>query len=137
MHTAHASRDLGAPAADVYDYLSSNANLTAAFKPLTFEDGSPTGVGSVRKVSLRGRLPFYERIDEKVPNQRVVYRIIKGSPMKNHKGTIAISDREGGGSHVDYTISFDAAPVLGPVLQRVLTGGLERALEHVDNATRG
>jgi hypothetical protein len=141
VHTIHAARDLTAPRATVYDFLSVHENWSLVFRPLRFEhesDGqdSPTGVGSTRKLSVRGLLPFYERIEVADPNERIEYMIIKGSPMRNHRGIAVLSDTPSGGAHIDYTISFDALPGLGAVLEAGLGRGLRQGLDRLEAATK-
>ncbi len=85
----------------------------------------PNGVGSKRKLSVKGAMPIEETITEAIPNERIEYRITKGSPLRDHHGVMVFSSTGSGGSHLDYTITFDAAV---PGLDRVIAAGLSRSI---------
>jgi uncharacterized protein YndB with AHSA1/START domain len=96
------------------------------------DDGDPNGVGSVRKLSMMGALPFEETIAEVVPNERIVYRITKGTPLRDHTGTITFSP-SGTGTHVRWHITFrGAAPGVAALIGPVLKGAITKALDKVD-----
>jgi hypothetical protein len=67
-----------------------------------------------------------------VPNESIEYYISKGgAPIKNHSGELAFSST-GRGSRVTWTIRFDSSlPVVGAVLQQVLTQGLRLGLKRI------
>jgi hypothetical protein len=88
-------------------------------------DTEPNGVGSVRKLSVKGLMPFEETVTEAIPNERIEYRVTKGTPLRNHLGVMVFSSTGTGGSHLDYTITFDA---LVPGLDRVIAAGLTRSV---------
>lgn len=93
-------------------------------------EGGRHGVGSVRVVGL-GPLAFEETVVSYETDKLIEYRVTRGSPIKNHLGRMVFSERAGGGSHLHYTITFEAklAP-LGPpirwVLERSIAGALRR-----------
>lgn len=66
---------------------------------------SPYGVGSVRRIGLPLGLSFEETITAFEPNHLIEYRVTKGSPVKNHCGTMRFSEREHE-CHLDYHIQF-------------------------------
>jgi dolichol-phosphate mannosyltransferase len=127
MATVHETYDFDVPVERLYQHLSVHENL----KPLLGLDveqikaGDANGVGSVRKLSVKGIAPFEETVTEAIPNERIEYTITKGTPMRNHKGIMVFSSTGDGGSHLDYTISFDAAV---PGLDRVVALGVGRTL---------
>jgi len=142
MHTVHAARDLSASAAKVYEYLSDHQRFGILFAPARFEhvsDGKDAraGVGSVRKISFWGLLPFYETIQVTVPNERIEYAITKGSPLRNHRGILVLSELPNGGSRIDYTISFDAPPGLGAAVASGLRRRVPAGLDRLEAATAG
>src|SRR6478735_3162592 len=93
MQTLHYEQDYAAPPEQVFAYLSEHENLGVVFAPMRIErvrdgDSERNGVGSVRRLSLKGLLPFEETVTGVVPNERIEYRISKGSPMKSHFGVM-------------------------------------------------
>lgn len=129
MQTVHVQRDFSAPVDRLYAYLSEHENLAAIF-PTRVErlrDGETerNGVGSVRKLSFNGLLPFEETVTEAIPNERIEYRITKGSPLRRHHGTMLFSATGESGSHLDYTINFGAVV---PGLDVVIAAGLRRSI---------
>ncbi len=144
MHTAHAARDLSAARDKVFDFLSDNERFGVLFAPARFEhisDGrdSRGGVGSVRKISLWGLLPFYETIQVSEPGSgRIEYAITKGTPLRNHHGTVVVTDLPGGvsGCHIDYTITFDGPPVIAAALASGLRRRMPKGLDRLEQATK-
>lgn len=116
-----------APVERLYAHLAEHENLGSLFgiKVERLKDGDTerNGEGSVRKLSVFGALPFEETVTLAIPNERIEYRITKGSPLKNHHGRMVFSSTGTGGSHLDYTIDFDAAV---PGLAPVVAAGLNR-----------
>ena len=135
MQTVHVQRDFTAPVDRLYAYLSVHENLATIFptRAERVRDGEtePNGVGSVRKLSFNGLLPFEETVTEAVPNERIEYRITKGSPLRGHNGTMVFSENGAGGSHLDYTINFGAVVpgldiVIAAALRRSISQGLDK-----------
>ncbi len=129
MAAVHETYDFDVPVERLYAHLSKHENL----KPLLGLDverisagqTDPDGVGSVRKLSAKGMLPFEETVTEAVPNERIEYRVTKGTPLRNHLGVMVFSSTGDGRSHLDYTISFDTAV---PGLDRVIAAAVGRTL---------
>ena len=129
MQTVHETYDFDVPVERLYEHLSKHENL----KPLLgldverISEGTtePNGVGSRRKLSVKGAMPFEETITEAIPNERIEYRITKGTPLRDHHGVMVFSSTGGGGSHLDYTITFGAAV---PGLDRVIAAGTSRSI---------
>ena len=67
--------------------------------------GDINGLGSVRRMGP-GPLAFEETIVTFVPNTRIEYTVTRGSPIKNHLGTVDLSDA-GSGTAIDYVIRFE------------------------------
>ena len=118
------------PVERVYAYLAEHEHLGPLFgaKITRVRDGETTrnGVGSVRKLKI-GPLPdFDETVVEAVENERIVYRITRGSPLKDHEGVMAFAPTATG-SRLDYTITFGSKL---PLLDRVVKVGLERNIRN-------
>ena len=126
------------PVDRVFAYLSEHENLGVLFglKVERVRDGDSdrNGVGSVRKLSLAGIAPFEETVTECVPDELIVYRVTKGSPIKNHEGRMEFSARESGAaSHLRYRIEFESkVPGLGPVIERGLARNIAKGLRKVE-----
>jgi uncharacterized protein YndB with AHSA1/START domain len=127
--TVHETYDFDVPVERLYEYLSTHENLKVLFgvdvERIREGDSEPNGVGSVRKLSVKGMFPFEETVTEAIPNERIEYRITKGTPLRDHLGVMVFSSTGDGRSHLDYTISFDAAV---PGLDKAIAAGLSRSI---------
>jgi uncharacterized protein YndB with AHSA1/START domain len=137
LHHVHVTHDFSAPPERVYAYLSEHENLSALFgiRVERVRDGETerNGVGSCRRLSFFGLLPFEETVTEVVPDERIVYRITRGSPMRGHEGVMAFSALPDGGTHLDYRIKLGSAvPGLALIISRVLTGRIAGGLRKLD-----
>ncbi|HET6448187.1 MAG TPA: SRPBCC family protein [Conexibacter sp.] len=133
----HVTHDFRAPVERVFAYLAEHENLAQLFgtRIERMSDGTTerNGVGSCRRLSFWGLLPFEETVTELVRNERIVYRITKGSPMRDHEGLMAFSPTSGGGTRLDYRIQFGSAvPGLAAVVARALHGNIARGLRKLD-----
>ncbi|MGB2712295.1 MAG: SRPBCC family protein [Conexibacter sp.] len=140
LQHVHVQQDFAQPVERVYAYLSEHENLGVIFKPLRVvrvRDGQTerNGVGSTRRLSFFGLMPFDETVTAVLPNERIVYTITKGGPMKDHEGVMAFSARPDGGSHLDYRIRFaSAVPGLAAIVKRAVTRSITAGLKKVDRA---
>lgn len=141
MQTVHIQKDFTAPPERVFAYLSEHDNFGVLFAPARFEhlsDGESDrgGVGSVRRISFWGLLPFEETVTVVAPNERIEYEITKGSPMRDHHGTLLFTPTGSGGTHLDYRISFDSAvPGLAAAVAAAVRRSITKGLVQVDAAT--
>ncbi|MES0875168.1 SRPBCC family protein [Sinimarinibacterium thermocellulolyticum] len=79
----------------------------------------PNGLGSVRRIG-RGPLSFEETIVTFEKNRRIEYAITRGSPIRNHRGTIDFRD-DRGATVIDYVIRFEPKiPLTGSLIARGL-----------------
>jgi len=137
LHHVHVERDFAQPAERIFAHLSEHENLSAIFAPMRVErvrDGATerNGVGSCRRLSLFGLLPFEETVTAVAPGERIVYRITKGGPMRDHEGTMIFSPRPGGGSHLDYRIRFGSrVPGLAALAKLAVTRSISAGLRRV------
>lgn len=129
----HIEHDFVSDPATVFAALSEHENLSPVFKAkiLRVCDGDTTrnGVGSTRELKI-GPLPaFEETTTVSEPNSLIEYRISKGSPLRGHWGVQRLSSTATGGTHLDYTIGFDApVPGMASVVGKVLTLAISRGL---------
>jgi uncharacterized protein YndB with AHSA1/START domain len=132
LQHVHVMQDFDAPVERTFAYLAEHENLGPLFgvKIERLRDGETerNGAGSCRKMSFQGLLPFEETVTEVVPNERIVYRVTKGTPLRGHEGTMAFVRTSSGGTHLDYRIHFGssvpglAAIVAGVLTQRISAG---------------
>ena len=137
LQHVHVEQDFRAPVERLFAHLAEHENLEALFgtRIERVRDGETerNGVGSVRRLSFNGLLPFEETVTEVVPNERIVYRITKGTPMRGHEGRMVFSPNADGGSHLDYRIQLGSAvPALAPIIARVLQSRIAAGLRKLD-----
>ena len=91
------------------------------------------GVGTVRRITA-GPL----RIDEEVvawdPPRRMIYRVVRGLPLRHHRGEVRISPWGEGGSQLAWEITIVSgapfvAEAIASVLERTINRGLMRLAE--------
>ena len=142
MQTVRLQKDFTAPVERVFAYLSEHENLGILFAPARVKrirdgDTERNGAGSARRLSFWGLLPFEETVTALVPNERIEYEITKGSPMRDHHGTLEFTPTGAGGTHLDYTIVFDSAvPGLAAAVAANLRRSVAKGLARADAETR-
>jgi uncharacterized membrane protein len=137
MHRVHVEQDFARPVSEVFEHLAEHENLEPLFgakikRVKDGDDGNRNGVGSVRE--LRVGPPFAPTFDETVteytPDELIRYRITRGGVIKNHEGVMRFSSRPGGGSHLDYVITFDGKlPLIGTLVQLALGRSVSAGLK--------
>lgn len=136
-HNVHVTHDFAKPVDRIFNHLSEHENLAEVFgaKVTRLKDGDAdrNGVGSVRKLQIGPLPPFEETVTDFRPNEKIVYTITKGSPIRDHLGVMTFSERPGGGSTLDYTIRLGSAvPGLALIVKAALTKSIDDALPGVD-----
>jgi hypothetical protein len=86
------------------------------------------GLGSVRKINI-GPLPsFEETITGFEENRFIEYKITKGSPIKNHVGTLNFSET-GTGCVLDYEIKLESKiPFTTGIIKSALKQGISKGI---------
>ena len=121
----------------LFEFLSEHKNLETIFAPARIrrvKDGeeSTNGAGSVRELKILVAPAFEETVTAVIPNERIEYRITKGSPLKKHHGIMRFSATEEGGSQLHYTIEFDGKlPLVAPVVRFALDKAIRRGLDRL------
>ncbi len=126
----HVEYDFVKPPERIYAYLAEHENLEPLFgakitRLREGEDGERNGVGSARSMKIGPLPPFTETVTEAVPNERIVYRITEGSPLKGHVGVMAFSPTAAGGTHLSYDINLDSSI---PLVARIVNASLKRSI---------
>ena len=139
MKTIHFHTESSAPVERLFDHLSEHENLApllgARIERMRNGDSERNGVGSVRRLSFCGLLPFEETVTVFVPSERIEYTITKGTPMRDHLGVMEFASTPSGGSAVDYTIRFDSAiPGLAAVVAAGMNKSVPRGLAKLDDS---
>lgn len=113
-----------APRDVVYDIFADREHngdfLPVRTKLKTAGDTERQGVGAVHFLGF-GPVGVAEQITELKPGELLRYRVVGGVlPVKNHTGTIAFTDADGG-TRVEYTMDSEPKlPVPAPVLRFAL-----------------
>jgi len=137
-YRVHVSHDFAKPPERVFAYLAEHENLGPLFnaKITRVRDGDTerNGVNSVRELRVGPLPPLQETVHEFVPGERIVYRITKGGPLKDHVGVLEFSPTPGGGTHLEYNIRIASAipgvaPMVASGLKRDISSGLPLADE--------
>ena len=130
-------REFTVPVETLFAFFSVHSNLEIIFAPAKIrriKEGSdvPDGLGSVRRMQILIAPPFEETITARVPNERIEYRITRGSPLRNHHGVMRFAATPSGGSALHYTIEFEGKlPLIGPIVRAGLDRGIRRGLDKV------
>jgi uncharacterized protein YndB with AHSA1/START domain len=137
MQRIEIDQDFTLPVERVYAYLAEHENLGPLFgaKIARVRDGDSerNGAGSVRQLRVGLLPPFEETVINAVPNRKIDYRITKGSPLRNHSGSMTFTST-GTGSHLKYVIEFGAVvPGLDRIVKPVLEGNIRKGLKTVDS----
>lgn len=136
-HIVHVEHDFPQPQEQVFAYLAEHEHLADVFganvkRLADGSDGQRNGLGSRRELKI-GPLPsFEETVTEYVANQRIEYKITKGTPLKGHVGTMLFTPGPNGGTHLDYKIRIASkipgvATIVHAALTRNVTRGLAKA----------
>jgi uncharacterized membrane protein len=133
------TQDFSKPVDRIFAYLSDHENLTTIFpgkvtRVRDGNDGTPNGVGSVRKIAAGPGPKLIEENTVVIPNERIEYKLTGGVPVKHHHGTMLFSSLPNGGSRLKYDIELElpipgAAPVVAAVLKKTIERGLRRVEE--------
>ena len=88
------------------------------------------GVGTVRRISV-GPLAIDEEIVLFEPPRRMIYRIVRGLPLRYHRGEMRVSPWGDRGSQLAWEITLVSsvpflAETIGRALERTINRGLRR-----------
>jgi uncharacterized protein YndB with AHSA1/START domain len=137
-HHVHVEHDFAKPPERIFAYLAEHENLADVFGAKVTrlrdgEDGQRNGVGSVRQLQIGPLPPFEETVTEFAPAERIVYRITKGSPLRDHLGVMEFAPSPSGGTRFVYDIRLGAPiPGLALLVRAALTRSITRSLGRVD-----
>jgi len=121
-----------APIAEVFGTLSNHEKFgeICGINMTRIHDGSDgaNGLGSIRTIKI-GPLPaFEETITGFTPNEFIEYKITRGSPIKNHIGTLKFSE-DNNQTVLDYTIKLESKiPFTTGIIKAALQNGISKGL---------
>jgi len=110
QHEVKIHETVQAPRDQVFAFCADHEKFATLFggncKRVKDGQGEPNGLGSVRRMGP-GPLSFDETIVTFDKPSRIEYQVTRGSPIKNHLGSISFMS-VGETTQVDYVIRFDA-----------------------------
>ena len=114
-HHVHATASSSAPPAAVFALLADVTTWSAwgAWVASELEAPAPDGtggVGAIRRFTSRtlGKtIVSRERVEEVVPQRRIVYTLLSGLPLVGYRGVIQIEPEGDGGTRITWSSSFD------------------------------
>ncbi len=136
-HHVHVEHQFDKPPELIFAYLAEHDNLADVFgakieRLRDGDGGERNGVGSVRRLQIGPLPPFEETVTEFLPNERIVYRITKGSPLRGHVGVMTFAPASGG-TRLVYRIRLSSpVPGLALLVRGALTRSITRSLPGVD-----
>jgi uncharacterized protein YndB with AHSA1/START domain len=136
-HHVHIEHRFAKPPERVFAHLAEHENLAEVFgakvtRVRDGQDGERNGVGSVRRLRIGPLAPFEETVTEFLPNERIVYRITKGSPLSGHLGVMTFAPQADGTSFVYDIRLASRIPGLALLVRAALTRSITQALPKVD-----
>jgi Polyketide cyclase / dehydrase and lipid transport len=111
--------DVAAPPAVVFDVLTDHRGYAAISRVRSAEleregDPPPNGVGAIRSLRAVGP-PLREEVVAYEPNSRFAYKLLSGAPLRDHLGTVELTEAEGR-THVTYRVdTTPTVPLIGGV----------------------
>jgi uncharacterized protein YndB with AHSA1/START domain len=136
-HHVHIEHAFSKPPERIFAQLAEHENLAEVFgakvtRVRDGQDGQRNGVGSVRRLRIGPLAPFEETVTEFVPDERIVYRITKGSPLRGHLGVMTFAPRDGGTRFVYDIRLASPIPGLALIVRAALTRSITQALPKVE-----
>lgn len=133
VQTISIHQTFNAPVDQVFETLGDHETFgkIIGVKVKRIKDGGDgaNGLGSIRKLSI-GILPsFEETITDFTKNELIEYKITKGSPIKNHLGTLRFSSQDGK-TALHYTIELESKiPCTTGLIKAALSNGITKGLK--------
>ncbi|MCP3952187.1 MAG: SRPBCC family protein [Desulfobacterales bacterium] len=127
-----------APVGEIFNALTDHESFgnvigTNIKRVVDSPDENKNGVGSVRRISSFPVPAFEETVITYDPNRLMEYVVSKGSPIKNHKGRMEFSEKEGK-TELFYTISFEPKLpfiLLGAILKQAIDKPIRKGIERL------
>lgn len=112
----------------------------ARVRLLAAGDGGVDGVGASRRVTIRslaGQIELDEVIERSEPGARLVYRVVRGAPVRYHRGEITLTS-QGAETLLSWDVDVQfSLPGMGLLVRRMLEPQLQRSLDVLAETVRG
>lgn len=127
-----------APVEEIFRLLTEHASFgkiigTNIKRVVDSQDENKNGVGSVRRISSFPVPAFEETVVTFEPGRLMEYVVSKGTPIKNHRGRMEFSEKQGL-TELCYTIEFEPKLpfiLLGSVLKQVIDKPIRKGIEQL------
>ncbi len=129
------TREINAPPEVVFELFTDHrgyADLTPLRRVDLEREGdpAPNGAGAIRVLHAIGP-PLREEVLTYVPPSRFSYKVLSGLPVRDHVGTVELSEH-GGGTQVVYAIRMNpTVPVVGGAVVAGVRHGVKQLLNGV------
>jgi uncharacterized protein YndB with AHSA1/START domain len=101
------------------------------------QPGAPDGTGLVRVVKP-GRGTFHEEITAIDPPSRLEYRLAKGAPVRDYRGTVTLDEAPGDGTRLCWEVAFrPIIPGSGWLISRASMRTINQVLDAVEERLSG
>lgn len=135
MATISFNRTIAAPPETVFEVLSDHrgyADITPLRRVELEREGDPApdGVGAIRAMHAVGPPTREEVIAYEAP-RRLAYRMLSGAPLKDHVGTVELSE-EGNGTRMSWVVeTTPTVPIGGSALVKVVEKVVEQLIKGI------
>lgn len=141
MIIVEASHRTTAPAQRMWDVLTTHEDMPAWFKVVRKVVLDPVGhderngLGAIRHIHAPGPT-VVEEIVEWDPPRRYVYKLLRGAPIRNHRGQVTVEETPNG-ARATWRIEFEpvipfSGLVMRPMMQRLAQTLLRGAAAHAE-----
>jgi uncharacterized protein YndB with AHSA1/START domain len=127
--------DMAAPPAVVFDVLTDHRGYAAITRVRSVEleregDPPPNGVGAIRALKAVGP-PLREEVVGYEPPSRFAYTLISGAPLRDHLGTVDLTE-SAGGTRVTYRVeTTPTVPVVGRLAVAIVRASVKSLLKGI------
>ncbi|MGI8727654.1 MAG: SRPBCC family protein [Solirubrobacterales bacterium] len=125
MATLDFTRTIAAPPETVFEVLSDHrgyGDVVSTIRRVELEregDPAPDGVGAIRAIHAVGP-PIREEVIAYDAPRRLGYRMLSGAPLKDHVGTVELTE-EGNGTRMSWNLeTTPTVPIGGSALVKVV-----------------
>jgi uncharacterized protein YndB with AHSA1/START domain len=124
------TRDFRVPPAQVWELVGNPGSSPHPKIEVTVQHpGSADGTGLVRVVKP-GRGTFHEEITAVDPPRRFEYRLVKGAPVRDYRGTVTLDEAPGDGTRLRWEVTFrPSIPGTGWLISRASKRTIHQVLD--------
>jgi uncharacterized protein YndB with AHSA1/START domain len=128
-------KTIAAPPSTVFEVLTDHRGYSAIspIRSSTIEregDPAPNGIGAIRVMKTVGP-PLREEVVEFVPGERFVYRLLSGAPLRDHVGTVVLTEHAVG-TQASYRIdTTPTIPVIGRAVMPIVKTSVRQLFDGV------